>query len=306
MNDDQTRCLDFLIIGAQKAGTTSLYKYLSKHRGLYLPPEKEAGFFHNDKRYYQGWEKYAKTFFANAPSDRLFGKATPSYLGDMRVPERIAHLMPGVKLIALLRDPVERAFSHYKMSVRRNRESRTFDDAVHELLYPSTLERSRLLVATLENEINCYIVWGEYGRMLNQYMKWFPKKHILVVFADDLASNPISVYKTICRFIGVDSDEIPENIGKRYHEGGTANRFPSFDKLNQFHILSIFWHLIPLKRRRRIKYWYELWNIKPSDGNERVISPNTRDRLARHYKTDLLVLKSTYGCDIPWEYILAK
>src|SRR6266487_1947701 len=113
------KCLDFIIIGAQKAGTTSLYHYLREHPGIYMPPEKEAPFFTSKGSFLRDWEQFAADYFGAASVEQRWGKATPAYMADPRVAARIHSLMPRVLLIALLRNPVERAYSHYMMSVRR-------------------------------------------------------------------------------------------------------------------------------------------------------------------------------------------
>src|SRR4051794_6700075 len=90
---DAGRTLDFIIIGAQKSGTTSLYKYLQPHPSIYMLPEKEAPFFSAEALYSRGWEWYRQEFFSQAPPERIWGKATPMYMANLQVPERIHELM---------------------------------------------------------------------------------------------------------------------------------------------------------------------------------------------------------------------
>src|SRR5581483_11050016 len=126
--------LDFLIIGAMKAGTTSLHRYLAGHPGLYLLPEKEVPYFCNEEYRARGWDWYAREFFSQAPPDKLRGKSTPQYMAREGMATRIHAEMPRVRLIALLRNPVERAYSQYKMEVKRAGEKRSFLAAVGEEL----------------------------------------------------------------------------------------------------------------------------------------------------------------------------
>lgn len=294
------RKLDFLVIGAQKAGTTSVYKYLSRHSQIYMPPEKEAAYFCDEMKYKQGWESYLNDFFAEAPQDCLWGKATPQYMCYMRVPERIARCMPHIKLIAILRDPVQRAISHYRMCVRRGIEKRTLNEAVEQLLKSSVLRFCRGLRPKLKNEKDCYIVWGEYGRILNEYLKWFSRNQLLIVFLEDLQWEPVSVYKRICDFLGVDNNQLPRNIGKRYHVGGTSWKYPVLEKLRASQLAKSMWHLVPEKRRRRIMFWYPQWNVKPDTENRIYISDRARKKLQEFYKDDALVIRNITGFVPPW------
>ena len=110
--------LDFMIIGAQKSATTALHAYLTEHPRIAMPLAKEAPFFDRGDYGKAAWKAFSEEHFAIC-GDRLRGKASPQYMADPRVPGRIAALMPHTKLIAILRDPVDRAYSHYQMARRR-------------------------------------------------------------------------------------------------------------------------------------------------------------------------------------------
>ena len=112
----------FLILGAQRAGTSSLYNYLRQHPSLRLPRKKEMHFF--DLYYMRGLKWYARQFPAFVFNrTKKTGEATPYYLFHPAVAERVANALPNVKLIALLRDPTVRAFSHFQMSVFKGNET---------------------------------------------------------------------------------------------------------------------------------------------------------------------------------------
>src|SRR2546423_473254 len=126
----RTPKLDFLVIGAQKAGTTSLWRYLSDNARLALPPHKEAPFFSEPSP--GDFRGYMRALFKEAPRGAKTGTVTPTYMvGGPSAPvpviaERIRAAAPDVKLVALLRDPVERAHSAWRMLVRRGEERRSF------------------------------------------------------------------------------------------------------------------------------------------------------------------------------------
>ncbi|MGH9436648.1 MAG: sulfotransferase family protein, partial [Terriglobia bacterium] len=112
------RRLNFFVIGAMKAGTTSLHYYLKEHPGLFLPIEKEIPFFAMDELYERGMDWYLDEFFSKAGTGQLLGTVSPPYMLNSKAAERIYRALPDVKLIALLRDPIDRAKSQYKMLVR--------------------------------------------------------------------------------------------------------------------------------------------------------------------------------------------
>ena len=145
------RSLDFIIIGAMKAGTTSICKYLAQHEKLHLPPEKEAPFFSEDMRFKKGYLDYFNIFFKSASASALIGKVTPIYMMHPEVPSRIKQICPDVKMIAILRDPIERAYSHYHMAVRLKKETRTFEEAILYQLYEKRLEKARTSCALWDN-----------------------------------------------------------------------------------------------------------------------------------------------------------
>ena len=111
--------LDFLIIGAQKSGTTSLFKYLNQHPDIAMPADKEAPYFTNDELYSAGWQHYLGNYFTGYDQELLWGTASPQYMSDLRAAERITRDLPNTRLIAILRNPIERAYSHYLMQKRR-------------------------------------------------------------------------------------------------------------------------------------------------------------------------------------------
>jgi len=119
---------DFIIIGAMKSGTTTLHNILRQHSQIFLPPEKEIHYFDIDKNYTKGLDYYA-SFFNDAKRYQLIGEITPRYIWNSQIAQRIAKdLGTKTKLIAILRNPADRAFSHYKMNILNKSEKRSFDD----------------------------------------------------------------------------------------------------------------------------------------------------------------------------------
>jgi hypothetical protein len=323
--------LDFLIIGAAKTGTTSLFQYLRGHPEIHMPPEKEAPFFSHNFEWARGWDWYMDAVFGDAPADRMWGKVTPWYMsgapirraidpppdygdelteGELErvVPERIRSKAPDVKLIAVLRDPVARCISGYRMVVKKDAEIRSFAEAVEELLRPDVLQDAR----RDPRDEKSHVVRGEYGRILTGYFDVFPHEQIKVVFSDELENEPERVVREIFEFIGVDPEFEPPNLRQRYHSGG--GRKVEWLDLARFEQLMYrtgwvraIWYRLPERFRefvyrhfRRARFRVYQWNILPREV-EFDVEPETEAALRRHYAEDGRVLRELLGRDLPWE-----
>lgn len=204
---------DFIIIGAQKAGTTSLHGYLRQHPDVLPSAHKEIHYF-DGRRYVRGDDWYRRQFLD--PEDlkgigklngrRLIsGEATPYYLFHPQVPGRIFKTAPDVKLIALLRDPVARAYSHYRHNVRVKKEPLSFSEALkrEDEILPE--EHARILSEpTYRSEAHhrfSYKLRGCYSEQIERYHRLFPKEQLLIVKAEDLFQEPRETYAQILKFL---------------------------------------------------------------------------------------------------------
>ena len=197
----------FLILGAQKAGTTALYAYLRWHPGITGPPWKEVSYF--DRHYRRGTHWYRGHFPLRA-GDRLVGEASPGYLFHPLAPERVRATVPDAKLIALLRDPVDRALSHYHHEVALGREPLSFEQAIE-----AEPERTGGEEERLGREPGYFShTWWDYtylarGRYAEQVERWFAvfsREQLLVVASEELAGQPDETYAKILDFL-----EAPEH-----------------------------------------------------------------------------------------------
>ena len=219
---------DFIIIGAQKSGTSSLHGYLCQHPQLFSSPfKREIHFFDSSvhKRETDNYEKGESWYRAHFPSQRELDvdsrifEATPLYLFHPLVPERIFNLVPEIKLIALLRNPTERAISHYYMNMRKNVEPLPMLEAFQQ-------EEARLKNVINEqdyrNELFFRISYksrGRYAEQLERYLKYFPLKQILLLGSDEFFNDPQASLRRVFDFVGVDpgfkiNDLTPRNVGK--------------------------------------------------------------------------------------------
>jgi hypothetical protein len=200
------RLPDFLIIGAQKAGTTSLFHYVGQHPDIQLPLSKEIHYY--DLNYTKG-TKWYRSFFASVIRTKITGESTPYYLFHPFVPARVYHDNPKTKIIILLRHPGERAFSHFQMMKRMGIEKlETFSEAIQaehgrlkkglKYLYTDSLS------ASFEHQHYTYLSRGKYARQLKRWFHYFSKEQILIIKSEDLFENPIKTLEKVYLFLGVD------------------------------------------------------------------------------------------------------
>lgn len=299
------RSLDFIVVGTQKGGTTSLWRYLRSHPALYLPEDKEAPFFCTARALEsRAMSAFMALHFAAAPSDVQLGKVTPHYMMGNRevhsdlIAGRIADALPEVRIIALLRDPIERAISHYRMSRRRAIETRSFDEMTRELLMPAALEGAR----EAPTETNSYLSQGEYGRILAGYFRHMPRARIHVEFSEDLARDPAGVLDRVLVFLDVQSGHRPADLGVRHHRGGSRRRVgtEAEAQLRAFLDEQVWGHLGEDSERiqHAFNFFFETWNVV-ADEQLPMVSAQTRERLHKYYERDAAQLASL-GIDAPW------
>ena len=193
---------DFLVIGAQKAGTTALYAFLRRHPGITGPPWKEVSYF--DRQYARGPAWYRGNFPLRSRG-RLVGEASPSYLFHPDAPARAAALVPQARLVALLRDPVERAYSHYQHERALGRERLSFEDALdrEEERLAGELERMRGDPRYFSHAWwnHTYLARGRYAEQLERWLEHYPRESLLVLPNEELASRPAETYATVLAFL---------------------------------------------------------------------------------------------------------
>ncbi|MEO0740864.1 MAG: sulfotransferase domain-containing protein [Bacteroidota bacterium] len=216
----------FIIIGAQRSGTTSLYHYMRQHPGVHMSPVKETNFFAIDDRMPALEERTVfKTSVSDVPSYRaLFeegdgkqalGEASPAYLNAEDAPRRMAQCVPHAKLIAVLRNPIDRAYSRFLQAQLKGREDHdTFEEALDK--EAQLLERGAWKY--WEHGFVPYLDGGMYAKHLERYWAHYPKDQVGVWLHDDLRQDAASVCAEVFEFIGVDPSY--EVQTERYNASG--------------------------------------------------------------------------------------
>ena len=217
----------FLVIGAQKAGTTALYDYLYRHPAISGPRWKEVSFF--DRHWRRGERWYRGNFPRGARPP--VGEASPSYLFHPLAPERVRSLVPEARLIVLLRNPVDRAFSHYQHEVALGREPLSFEDALAAEEERTRGEVERML-ADPGYFSHAWWNWtyrarGLYAEQLERWYAVFPRERLLVLATEELGTAPAQTYARVLEFVGAPPHELdayPRVFSREYEQMAPATR----------------------------------------------------------------------------------
>ena len=205
---------DFIIIGAAKCGTTSMFHYLMEHPNIFPPLNdegtrkfKEIRFF--DNNYNKGilWYKshfpsILNKFFIKQICRKKFitGEGSPSYIYNKNVPKRVFQVNPDMKFIVLLRNPVERALSHYNFQVERKKENVTFENALK--METKRLQDTNYIWSGLDFS-GPYLSAGYYANQLEEWFKLFPKEQFCIIESSELFSDPQKIYDLIIDFFNL-------------------------------------------------------------------------------------------------------
>lgn len=195
----RARKVGFIICGVQKAGTTALYHHLDAHPGICMSCRKEIHFFDQARhinRPTAGYRRYHAYFRPNCPK-QVLGEATPSYLYWPGCIRRIHHYNPDLKPIVLLRNPIDRAYSHWNMQRAKGIEPLSFGDAIR-----AEPERCGL-GDDYTDRMFSYVDRGRYAQQLRRLWDYFPRSSVLVMRSRTLRQHPDQALAQVCGFLGV-------------------------------------------------------------------------------------------------------
>ena len=302
---------NFLIIGAQRSGTSSLYKYLKQHPQIYMSPVKEPGFFmfngeeqdfHGSRdreasiARYQAIRNVSITnikdycaLFKGVTNQKAIGEASTQYLYSLIAPEHIHHYIPDAKLIAILRDPVERAYSNFFLYIQQGDKQFVTD----------------FTRAVQEEEINVddnwsggihYVRKGFYYTQLMRYFNTFNHNQIRVYLYEDQINDPIGFLQDIFCFLGVDDKFVPD-ISKKFNESAyyiNKKASPNLFLTGKSPI-TLCKFFLTKRIRQKIKTCINLRNenfVKPP------LLPEVRRQLIQIFREDILKLQDLIQRDL--------
>jgi hypothetical protein len=229
---------DFLIIGAQKGGTTSLYSYLCQHPEVVAARTKEVQYFSENFARGSAWYRRHFPVLVSREPQRLLGagrlrtgEATPYYLFHPHAPKRVRAGLPRVKLIALLRNPIDRAYSHHRYHVKLGDEVMGFEAAI--AAEPERLAGELERMGRDEGYVSdphrnfSYLARGLYADQLERWLECFPREQLLVIQSERFFADPVAGYRRVIRFLGLSEHELDTyeaaNVGS-YEDMDPATR----------------------------------------------------------------------------------
>lgn len=288
---------NFLIIGTAKGGTTSLYYYLNQHPQIYMSRLKEPRFFALEgvkldfigpdaeefsKQSVTDFNEYCQ-LFEGVQDEIAIGEASPLYLYSMQAPERIKHYVPNIKLIAILRNPVQRAYSSYMHYVREAYETMSFAEALDA-------EETRI-------QENWVYMWhykrcGHYYQQLMRYFDIFDSNQIKIYLYDDLVADPIALLRDMFQYLGVDDNFVPD-LTVLNASGIPKNRllYNLLDKRNPVRSALKF---LPKDLRRNVAQPFRQWNL----GKKPKLAPEIKQNLIETYREEILQLENLLQRDL--------
>lgn len=266
-----SRLPNFLVIGAMKAGTTSLWHYLRTHPQVFMPDVKEVMFFDPRHNWGRGIAWYESQFQGATDGQTALGEASTSYTKFpvvRDVPARIASILPDVRLIYVLRNPIERMQSHYLYALSRGKERLPIERAFAE--DPTYLDISR------------------YGFQLEQYASYFSPQQFLFIDSRDLANKRVETLRTIYRFLGVDDGWISPIVDREFFRSSERRMKPAMaQRLRRIPGLAAITQHAP----RSVRTLARRLPAEPVDVDRAHLSDDVRQQLEASLREDVARLR---------------
>ncbi|MGD1703138.1 sulfotransferase family protein [Dapis sp. BLCC M229] len=286
---------NFLVVGIEKAGTTSIYQYLNQHPQVYMSPVKETNFLERDWENFQGkpnpkridtWEKYSN-LFNNVQDEIAIGEVSPNYLFHYKSSsERIIKYVPDVKMIAILRNPVDRAYSDYLMHLR---------DSINVEKVHSLTEQVKFRADT-----SFTLKKGFYYTPLKYYFDTFGKERVKIYLYNDLSEDSSAMMQDMYQFIGVNSDFTPDTSERQQvaavPKNQSLNNLIKTKNPVRAAVSSVLKVVMPLEMRQKLRS--SLVNLNSGGKELKPLSSEERQLLTDFYREDILKLQDLIQRDL--------
>ena len=267
MTTNMKRMPDFIVIGAARAGTTALYSFLRQSPDIFMPDVKEPNFFA-----YEGQSldcrgpgadfinnsitdlDHYSALFEPAPNGAILGEASPLSLFEPRAPERIHHHVPQARLVVILRNPVEQAYSHFLYATRLRIEP--LDS------FTLALEQENDRLAKGWQPLFGYSSFPKYAEQLERYFALFPHEQILIRTYEEWSEKPEKTMSEILSFIGANSAVLPD-LTNRLNAGGVPRNRALQDFLMKPNpVTGLIGYIMPKTMRLRVRDWLSGFNTQ--------------------------------------------
>lgn len=284
----------FFVIGANRSGTTSLHAYLSQHPEVYMSPVKEPSYFApNARRGHPLWPNRANpvvtlddylALFSGVVSETAIGESSTAYLSDNRTPELIRDAVPDAKLIVVLRNPADRAFSGYCLHRAWGTEDLSFADAVR-----AELDHE----GPVGGRMRGYVLVGYYGRYLTHYLERFDRDRVRAYLYEDLVGDPDAMLRDLFEFLSVDPS-FAVNTAERHNATRYQPKHKMVDRVVRASPLrSIAKRVVSERTWARAKEKFRRVNSVPPD-----FPADVRQRLQALYRSDIELTQQLINRDL--------
>ncbi len=285
---------NFLIVGTQKGGTTSLKHYLEVHPEIYIHHYKECKFFVMEDLYKEGIRFFEDSFKFHF-NQKAIGLVDPDIMFFEEALERMKQYIDfsSAKFIFILRDPVERAFSHYLMTYRRGLEPLSFEEAIEK-------EEGRLSKGGFFEKMHySYVSRGFYLRQIKRFLPYIKRSQMLFLLTEELKKDPLNTLKKIFEFLNVSSDFVPPNINIQYHKATVPKSVTLLRMMRSKNKIkkAIIRFLIPSSKVRRSVYEF-IDRLNQTERINIVLKEDTKRRLAKIYESENKNLAEFLGIDL--------
>lgn len=285
---------NFICPGAQKSATTTLHDILIQHPEIYLPSKKETHFFDIDKKFKKGIDFYLNQYYSDVENEKIVGDITPGYMFFENSLERIVETLgEDIKILFMLRNPIERAYSHYWMSYRRTYENKSFEKGIE-------LEKERIKKDYFNRSHFSYIERGFYAKQIKRFLKVFPKKNMKFIIFNEFINNKSSSIEEILYFLNLDT-KVPLELDKK----SNSAFLPRFKKITSFlknppYVVKMISKIFSDKTKKKII------NIINEKNKQNFKKPKmktvTRNKLIEIYYEDMKELENITNKDLSFWY----
>jgi len=305
---------NFFVVGATKAGTTSLYHYLKQHPEIYMCPIKEPNYFSKDINPNEFSSIYKKTcivdmkaylgkpkleelhiamvtefedyiqLFREVKDEKAIGEISNSYLYSKVAAKEIKKIVPNAKIIMILRNPVERAFSHFIMNLKGGYVE--YFDFLKEVFFDYNKTKKGWGISHL------YIELGLYYEQVKRFLDTFGKNQVKIFLYEEYKNNPAQVLKEIFKFLEVDSTFVP-NLSKKYHLG-TPPKYPRLNKV----LINLYYEVSPYLPKSLIKLLEVTYKKFFLQKKRATLSPTEQKELLKFFYEDVKKLEKLINKDL--------
>ena len=281
---------NFFIVGAPRAGTTSLYEYLHQHPKIFMSTKKEPSYFLKEipKIIYpihvRGKKEYLK-LFKNVKNEKAVGEASTGYLVDPESPKLIYKQVPNAKIIIILRDPIERSYSHYHMLIRMNHEKGSFSEVIRR--DANRIERGLVVGNTIKSSF--------YYQPIKEYFETFGNENVKILVFEEFVNDVLGTVKEVLKFLDL-GDELHEFKIEKFN----VFRIPKgkIEKLivDNITLRKIVYRL--MGKHQIMKLGKEI--LYKKNISKHPILPDDKEFLEKLFFNDSYKTQKILGRDLPW------